>query len=132
MSHSHVFLCCQVSDVDELINSSPDQWQILKRSTEVQIDPGYLSEPSSIEFPTEGGLTAFMNYYPPKNKDFKLPPGHKPALLVKIHGGPTSSASTALSLGYQWWTSRGESLLLSMVLLQEVMHVVRVTSSGNC
>jgi hypothetical protein len=28
-----------------------------------------------------------MNYYPPKNKDFTLPPGQLPALLVKIHGG---------------------------------------------
>jgi hypothetical protein len=28
-----------------------------------------------------------MNYYPPANKDFRLPEGEKPALLVKIHGG---------------------------------------------
>lgn len=34
----------------------------------LQVDPGYLSEPSAVEFKTEGGLTAFMNYYPPKNK----------------------------------------------------------------
>ena len=32
------------------------------------MDPGYLSEPSAVEFATEGGLTAFMNYYPPRNK----------------------------------------------------------------
>lgn len=32
------------------------------------MDPGYLSEPRAIEFPTEGGLTAFMNYYPPQNR----------------------------------------------------------------
>ncbi len=56
----------------------------------MQIDEGYLSEPSTIEFPTEGGLTAFMNFYPPSNKDFKLPPGELPPLLVKIHGGPTA------------------------------------------
>jgi dipeptidyl aminopeptidase/acylaminoacyl peptidase len=48
-----------------------------------------------------------MNYYPPANKDYTLPPGEKPPLLVKIHGGPTGSASTLLSLGYQYWTSRG-------------------------
>ena len=34
----------------------------------LQIDEGFLSAPSAVEFPTEGGLTAFMNYYPPKNK----------------------------------------------------------------
>jgi hypothetical protein len=27
--------------------------------------------------------------------------------LVKIHGGPTSAATTLLNLGYQYWTSRG-------------------------
>ena len=62
----------------------------------------------SIEFPTENNLTAFMNYYPPKNKDFKLPAGEQPPLLVKIHGGPTSQASTAFSPVYQYWTSRGQ------------------------
>ena len=34
----------------------------------LQINEGFLSAPSAVEFPTEGGLTAFMNYYPPKNK----------------------------------------------------------------
>lgn len=52
-----------------------------------------------------------MNFYPPKNKDFQLPSGEKSPLLVKIHGGPTSQAGTAFNLGYQFWTSRGKSLL---------------------
>ena len=42
------------------------------------------------------------------SQDFRLPPGEKPPLLIKIHGGPTSQASTAFSLGIQYWTSRGE------------------------
>lgn len=75
----------------------------------LQIDQGYLSVPEVIEFPTEGGLTAFMNFYPPANKGFALPPGELPPLLIKIHGGPTSQASTAFSLGIQYWTSRGAS-----------------------
>ena len=121
----------------------------------LQIDEGFLSAPAAVESPTEGGLTAFMHYYPPQNKvglsaekgltlykthlpsesklvcyvpnppfkrwtriceltavhtsqDFKLPPGEKPPLLIKIHGGPTSQASTAFSLGIQYWTSRGK------------------------
>jgi hypothetical protein len=32
------------------------------------VDPGYLSEPRAIEFPTAGDRKAYMNYYPPKNK----------------------------------------------------------------
>ncbi len=77
------------------------------------MDEGYLSVPRAVEFPTEGGLTAFMNYYPPANKDYALPPGELPPLLIKIHGGPTSQASTGFSLGIQYWTSRGGSLLSS-------------------
>ena len=67
----------------------------------------FLSAPESIEFPTEGGLTSYMYYYPPRNGDFSMPPGEKPPLLVKIHGGPTAAASAAFSLGIQYWTSRG-------------------------
>jgi dipeptidyl aminopeptidase/acylaminoacyl peptidase len=37
--------------------------------------------------------------------------GERPPLLVKSHGGPTSAASSALSLAVQYWTSRGFALL---------------------
>lgn len=40
-------------------------------------------------------------------QDFVAPAGALPPLLVKIHGGPTSQASTAFNLGVQYWTSRG-------------------------
>ena len=78
-----------------------------KRESRIQIGEGYLTEPVTVEYPTDNGQTAFMNYYPPKNQDYQLPPGQTPPLLVKIHGGPTSQASTAFNLGYQYWTSRG-------------------------
>lgn len=84
---------------------------MIKSSSDLQLDPGYISEPRSIEYPTEGGLTAFLNFYPPKNKDYEFPEGELPALLVKIHGGPTSAASTLFNMGYQFWTSRGERIL---------------------
>ncbi|CAL5220350.1 g2347 [Coccomyxa viridis] len=99
-----------VDGVDQLLSAKPSQWETLRKSSKVEIDEGFLSAPSAVEFPTEGGLTAFMNYYPPKNKDFQLPPGEKPPLLIKIHGGPTSQASTAFSLGIQYWTSRGYAI----------------------
>lgn len=67
--------------------------------------------PEVLEYPTEGGLTAFMNFYPPANKTCKLPAGELPPLLIKIHGGPTSQASSAFSLGIQYWTSRGAPFL---------------------
>lgn len=80
---------------------------VLKRSTELAIDEGYLSVAQAIEFPTEGGLTAHAFYYPPQNKDFRAPEGERPPLLVTSHGGPTGSASSTLNLGIQYWTSRG-------------------------
>ena len=43
--------------------------------------------------------------------DYQAPEGEKPPLLVKCHGGPTSSASSTLDLRIQYWTSRGISVL---------------------
>ncbi len=71
------------------------------------MDEAFLSQPESIAFPTKGGATAYMNHYPPASGDHRLPAGQAPPLLVKIHGGPTAAASTAFSLGIQFWTSRG-------------------------
>jgi dipeptidyl aminopeptidase/acylaminoacyl peptidase len=82
-------------------------FETIRKSTDVDIDPGYLSFPQSIEFPTENNQTAYAYYYPPQNKDFTAVPGKKPPLLVMSHGGPTSSTSTILDLEVQYWTSRG-------------------------
>jgi dienelactone hydrolase len=81
--------------------------EVLKRSNQLKIDPGYLSIPQSIEFPTTDGQTAYAFYYPPTNQDYQPLLGEKPPLLVKCHGGPTMAASNQLSLKTQYWTSRG-------------------------
>jgi dipeptidyl aminopeptidase/acylaminoacyl peptidase len=83
------------------------QIEVLRRSSNLTIDPGYLSIPQAIEFPTEGGLTAHAIFYPPKNRDFAAPDGEKPPLLVMSHGGPTGATTTGFSLEVQYWTSRG-------------------------
>ncbi len=80
---------------------------VLRRSSTVAVDAGYLSVPQPIEFPTEGGLTAHAFYYPPTNRDFRPPADERPPLLVLSHGGPTGATSSALRLGLQYWTSRG-------------------------
>lgn len=85
--------------------------RVLKRANELAIDRGYISEPRAIEFPTENGLTAHGFYYAPKNKDFEAPEGERPLLLVKSHGGPTSATTGVLTLGIQYWTSRGIAVL---------------------
>jgi dipeptidyl aminopeptidase/acylaminoacyl peptidase len=90
-----------------LLNIESGETQVLRRSSQVDIDPGYYSVPQVIEFPTENGLTAFANFYPPANRDYRAPQGELPPLLVLSHGGPTAASSTNLSLKTQFWTSRG-------------------------
>ena len=93
------------------IDLASSKWWELRKSNNLEIDDGYLSTAQPVEFPTENGQTAHAFYYPPKNGDFYGPAGEKPPLLVKSHGGPTGSASTALDLGIQFWTSRGIGVL---------------------
>jgi dipeptidyl aminopeptidase/acylaminoacyl peptidase len=84
---------------------------VLRRASNVEIDPGYISEAKPIEFPTENGLTAHGFYYPPENRDFTGPANEQPLLLVKSHGGPTSATIAVLMLSIQYWTSRGIAVL---------------------
>jgi dipeptidyl aminopeptidase/acylaminoacyl peptidase len=93
------------------IDLADGRLETLRRSTETEFDPGYLSEPQAIEFPGSGGATAHAFYYRPKNRDFEGPKGQLPPLLVKSHGGPTSSTSTTLDPEIQFWTSRGFAIV---------------------
>lgn len=92
------------------IDLTTRQRSVLRRSSEVAIDLGYLSTPQAIEFPTENGLTAHAFFYPPQNRDY-TPTLELPPLLVKSHGGPTAGASSRLNLAIQYWTSRGFGFL---------------------
>jgi len=83
------------------------QTQVVRRAREETIDPGYISNPETIEFPTEQGKTAHAFFYPPTNKDYNAPRAERPPLLVMSHGGPTGSAGTTLRYGIQYWTSHG-------------------------
>jgi dipeptidyl aminopeptidase/acylaminoacyl peptidase len=85
--------------------------EVLRRSSAVEIDSGYLSVPQAITFSTENGLSAHAYYYSPNNRDFEDPAGELPPLLVKSHGGPTSATSNDFNLIIQYWTSRGFSVL---------------------
>lgn len=85
--------------------------QTLQSSSTLEIDPGYLSEPQAIEFPTENGLTAHAFYYAPQNQDYAAPSDERPPLLVKSHGGPTAATSATFNPSIQYWTSRGIAVL---------------------
>jgi dipeptidyl aminopeptidase/acylaminoacyl peptidase len=81
--------------------------EVLRESRELAFDPGYVSVPRAIAFPTEGGLTAFANFYPPANPEADAPADERPPLVVMSHGGPTSESTQALRLETQFFTSRG-------------------------
>lgn len=85
--------------------------EVIQRSMSIEFDPGYVSEPLSIEFPTSNSQTAHALFYPPKNRDFQASSEEKPPLLVISHGGPTSASDTSLKLSIQFWTSRGFGVL---------------------
>jgi dipeptidyl aminopeptidase/acylaminoacyl peptidase len=87
------------------------RFEVVQRARETALAVDYLTEPRSIEFPTEGSLTAHAYFYPPKNRDYRAPAGDKPPLVVMSHGGPTSSSSSALKYSIQYWTSRGIAVL---------------------
>jgi dipeptidyl aminopeptidase/acylaminoacyl peptidase len=81
--------------------------RVLRRSRDTDLDPAYVSVAEHLEFPTEGGLTAFGYFYAPKNPDYTGPAGERPPLIVISHGGPTGATDDVLDTSIQYWTSRG-------------------------
>jgi dipeptidyl aminopeptidase/acylaminoacyl peptidase len=84
---------------------------VLRKSSDVPVDTSYFSVPRSIEFPTDGGLTAHALFYPPVNPGHAAPEGERPPLIVSSHGGPTGAASAIFDLQTQFWTSRGFAMV---------------------
>ncbi|CAB4004974.1 S9 family peptidase [Paramuricea clavata] len=84
---------------------------IIKDTKHDEVDPGYISEPKAVTYPTEDNKVAHGYLYLPKNKDYAAPPGSLPPLLVKVHGGPTSSTLPNFDLNKQFFTSRGVAIL---------------------
>ena len=92
-------------------NLKTGELEVLRRSRELTVDPGYLSVPRAIEYPTENDRTAHGIFYRPNNRDYVPPADEKPPLLVMSHGGPTSATSKSLRYSIQYWTSRGIAVL---------------------
>ena len=65
-----------------LLDLTTKRFEVLRRSRETTVDAGYIAAPRAVEFPTEGGLTAHGNFYPPQNRDYAAPENENPPLLV--------------------------------------------------
>ncbi|KUJ07635.1 alpha/beta-hydrolase [Mollisia scopiformis] len=91
--------------------TNPTAKKLLKSSTDAILPTSVFSPAQTIDFPrTHGsdlGSKSHAIFIPPRNPDFEAPSGTKPPLIVFIHGGPTSHVSPGLSLGAQYYTSRG-------------------------
>lgn len=103
-----------------------ESWQILRTASQIEIPAGFISIPKPVTFPTSVLDNSITNnpsdsenhapiahglFYPPCNPDYTAPTDEKPPLLIKLHGGPTAATSASLSLGVQYWTSRGFAIL---------------------
>jgi dipeptidyl aminopeptidase/acylaminoacyl peptidase len=81
--------------------------ETLRPPRDLGVDPGFISVPEHITFPSDDGRTAHALFYPPAHPERTGPEGERPPLIVEIHGGPTSTASPVFSTGVHYWTSRG-------------------------
>jgi dipeptidyl aminopeptidase/acylaminoacyl peptidase len=82
-------------------------FETLRASSTIDLDPGDVSLPEPIEFPTTHDRTAHAFYYAPRNKEMAASADERPPLVVISHGGPTTAASATLDLRVQFWTTRG-------------------------
>ncbi len=94
------------------VDPGTGEHELLRPPRDLGLDPAWISVPEAIEFPTAPGphgeaRTAHALYYPPTNPEASASAGEKPPLLVLSHGGPTAATRPMLSLGTQFWTSRG-------------------------
>jgi dipeptidyl aminopeptidase/acylaminoacyl peptidase len=74
---------------------------------ETEMDDAWVSCPTFVDFPTDGGVTAHAIYYPPSSGDTAGPEGELPPLIVEAHEGPTADAKPRLELRTQFFTTRG-------------------------
>jgi dipeptidyl aminopeptidase/acylaminoacyl peptidase len=85
--------------------------EVLRVSSTVNIDPGYISEAVKLEFSNSEESVSYGFYYRPKNLKYVASNNELPPLIVRGHGGPTGFSSDSLNLSIQFWTSRGFAVL---------------------
>ncbi|KAF9927696.1 Dipeptidyl aminopeptidase [Linnemannia zychae] len=88
-------------------NLRTNQYDVIMKSSAVEVPKGFISKPEPLAFKTTGGLDAYALYYPPTNSDYVAPEGTLPPLRVLSHGGPTGAFESNLNWNINYFTSRG-------------------------
>ncbi|KAL1748330.1 hypothetical protein HDZ31DRAFT_30044 [Schizophyllum fasciatum] len=78
-----------------------------KTSALTELPPGYISLPRGMTLDTPNGDKVHAIYWPPANPEYQGLDGETPPCVVNLHGGPTSAARPACSVGRLYFTSRG-------------------------
>ncbi|GLY33633.1 prolyl oligopeptidase family serine peptidase [Kineosporia sp. NBRC 101731] len=86
-------------------------WTVLNDVPDHGLDPAGISVPRHVTFPSVGGRNAHALLYLPASAAVRGPENERPPLIVTVHGGPTSAASSAFRLSTQYWTSRGFAVI---------------------
>lgn len=81
--------------------------ELIRESAPFEIPADAISAGVARTFTSSEGRTTHAFVYAPRSGTQRAAPGERPPLLVKSHGGPTSSTSAALDPRIQFWTSRG-------------------------
>lgn len=79
----------------------------VRESAPLTIPDATISRCEAREFRLPDGRHTHAFVYTPRSESNRAAPAERFPLLVKSHGGPTSSASSALDPRIQFWTSRG-------------------------
>ena len=99
-----------LSSTEPEMDATAWPWHTLQTSiaeSEIAQLDGCLAQPQAVAF-ASGESEAWCLFYEPTNAGYASgAPGELPPLLIKIHGGPTASASAGFNPKVQYWTSRG-------------------------
>jgi len=76
-------------------------------ASELALASQELAAPEPLWLPAGGGRSVHAFLYRPVHVSCAAPPGERPPVIVKSHGGPTAAARTGLRPEIQYWTSRG-------------------------
>ncbi|MFL6169727.1 MAG: prolyl oligopeptidase family serine peptidase [Ornithinibacter sp.] len=85
--------------------------RVLTTAGTLEIDPADVSPAQPWTWTDTDGLTVHGLLHRPRAAGTEGPERELPPLVVMVHGGPTARTEASLSIGTQFWTTRGFAVL---------------------